>query len=71
MVFLRKLTGGGFLTIDYCSRTIGCCFPYCFMQIFVGDKALMEEEKVVTGGISPSTKENPDPMGEDFKFDNK
>ena len=27
---------GGFLTIDYCLRTIGYCFPYCFLEIFGG-----------------------------------
>ena len=26
---------GGFLTICYCSRKIGYCFPYCFLYIFV------------------------------------
>ena len=30
----------GFLTTDYCSRTIGYCLPYCFPEIVVlGDKA--------------------------------
>ena len=40
---------GGFLTICYCSRTIGC-FPYCFLEIFVGDKTLMEGAKLQWGG---------------------
>ena len=36
---------GGFLTI-------GHCFLYCFLEIFAGrDKALMEGDKVVIGGI--------------------
>ena len=29
---------GGFLTIGY-------CFPYCFLKIFPGDKALMKGAK--------------------------
>ena len=41
--------GGGFLRIGYCLRTIGYCFPYCFLEIFVGDKALMEGDKVAMG----------------------
>ena len=41
--------GGGLLSIGYCSRTIGYCFPYYFLEIFVGDKALMEGDKVVMG----------------------
>ena len=55
-VFPRRLThgGGGFLTIGY-------CFPYCFLEIFVGGKALMEGGKVLMGAIlSPPTRENPD-----------
>ena len=46
-VFPRRLTGGGFLTIGYWSRTIG----YCFLEIFVGegDKASMEGDKVMIG----------------------
>ena len=40
MVNPRRLTSGGFLTIDYCSRTIGYCFPYCFLEIFVGLQGL-------------------------------
>ena len=43
----------GFLTIGY-------CFPYCFLEIFVGDKALMEGDKVVMGDPPvPPTRENP------------
>ena len=33
---------GEFLTIGYCLRTIGYCFSCCSLEIFVGDKALME-----------------------------
>ena len=51
---------GGFLTIDYCLRIIAYCFPYCFLEIFVGDKALMNGDRLVMG-ISPipSARENP------------
>ena len=46
---------GGFLTIGYCLRIIRYCFPYCFLEIFVGrDKALMEGDKVMMGG-SPNS----------------
>ena len=38
--------GGGFLTI-------GCCFPYCLLEIFVGDKALIEGDKVVMEDPQP------------------
>ena len=38
---------GGFLTIGYCLRATGYCFPYCFLENFVGGKALMEVHKVV------------------------
>ena len=31
---------GGFLTIGYCSRTTGYCFPCCFLEIFVGRQGL-------------------------------
>ena len=31
---------GEFLTIGYCLRTIGYCFPYCFLEIFVGEQGL-------------------------------
>ena len=37
-VFPRRLTsvgGGAFLAIHYNSRTIGYCFPYCILEIFV------------------------------------
>ena len=44
-VFHRRLTGGGFLTIGY-------CFPYFFLEPFVGDK-------VVMGGSPVPTRENP------------
>ena len=50
---------GGFLTIGY-------CFPYCFLEIFVGDKALMEGDKVVMGG-SPS----PPPLGKTLVSEEK
>ena len=42
-VFPRRLTHGGFLTIGY-------CFLFCFLEIFVGgDKALIEGNIVVMG----------------------
>ena len=45
--------GGGFLAIAY-------CFLYRFLEIFVGDKVLMERDKVATGeSPSPPTRENP------------
>ena len=49
---------GELLTIGYYLRTTGYCFPYCFLKIFVEDKALIEGDKVVMGG-SPS----PHPLG--------
>ena len=51
-VFPRRLTcWGGFLTLGYCSRTVGYCFIYCFLEIFVGNKALMKRDKIVIEGI--------------------
>ena len=38
---------GGFLTICYCFRTTGCCFPYCFLEIFVGGQDFDGGSKVV------------------------
>ena len=38
---------GRFLAIGYCSRTICCCFPFCFLEIYEGDKAVMEGDNVV------------------------
>ena len=40
---------GGFLIICYCFRTIDCCFPYCFLEIFVGGQDLDGGDKVVIG----------------------
>ena len=40
---------GGFLTIDYCLRAIGYCFPYCFLEIFVGGQGLDGGDKVAMG----------------------
>ena len=55
---------GGFLTIGYCSRTIGYCFPYCFLEIFAGDKTLMERDKVMMGAPPvPPTRKNPGVRG--------
>ena len=51
-VFPTKFTSGGIY-----KRTIRHCFPYCFLEILWGDKALMKGNKVVIGG-SP-TRENP------------
>ena len=45
---------GGFLTIGYCSGTLGNCFPIVFWKFLWGDKALMEGDKVVMGGDPPS-----------------
>ena len=42
--------GEGFLTIRYFSTTVGYCFPYCFLETFVGGKAVMEGDKVQIGG---------------------
>ena len=39
-VFHRRLTNGGFLIIGYCLRTIGYCFPYCLLELFVGGQGL-------------------------------
>ena len=44
---------GGFLTTDYYYyylRTIGHCFPYCFLEIFVGGQGIDGGEKVMMGG---------------------
>ena len=40
----------GFLTIGYCSRTIGYCFPCCFLETFVGGQGLDGGGKIVMGG---------------------
>ena len=40
---------GGFLTIGYCLRTIGNCFPCSFLEIFVGGQGLDGGDKVVLG----------------------
>ena len=47
--------------MGYCSITIGYCFSYCFLEIIVGEKALMEGDKVLMGDppVLP-TRENPD-----------
>ena len=39
-VFPRRLTNRRFLTIGYCLRTIGYCFSYCFLKIFVRGQGL-------------------------------
>ena len=33
---------GDFNNLCYCFRNIGCCSPFCFLEIFVGCKTLME-----------------------------
>ena len=38
---------GGFLTISFCSRTIGYYFLYCFLQIFVMGQGFDGGDKVV------------------------
>ena len=48
-IFPIRLTSGGVLTMGYCSLTVGCCFPYCFMEIFVGGKVML-------GGSPPQGK---------------
>ena len=40
MVFLRRLTHGGFLTIGYCLRTIGYCFAIVFWKFLWGGQGL-------------------------------
>ena len=45
---------GGFLTIGYFSRTIDCCFPYCFLVIFVGEQGFDGGDKVMMGEIPQS-----------------
>ena len=58
-VFLRRLTNGGFLAKGYCLRTIGYCFPYCFLELFVGGQGLDGRGQSRDGGIpqSPPTRE--------------
>ena len=56
-VFPRRLTNGegGFLTIAY-------CFPYCFLEIFVGEQGLDGRGQSRDGDIPPvppPTRENP------------
>ena len=55
----------GFLRISYCLRTIG----YCFLEIFVGDKALMEGNKVVMADL-PSSPRWENPGVRDSQIDN-
>ena len=51
----------GYLTIGYCSRTLGYCFSYFFLEIFVGGQGFDGGDKVVIGvsPLSPPTGENP------------
>ena len=44
---------GGFLTIGYYLRTIGYCFPYCFLEIFVGRQGLDVGGQSHNGGNCP------------------
>ena len=56
-----------FFTIGNCSRTIGCCFPYCFLEIFVrGDKAVIDGDIVVMGipQSPPPTRRNLEATGQ-------
>ena len=46
---IRDCLVGGFLTIEYCSRTIGYCLRYCFWKIFVGGQGFDGGGKVVMG----------------------
>ena len=48
---------GKFLTVGYCSRTIGYCFPYHFLEIIVGEQGFDGGAQSCDGG-SP-TRENP------------
>ena len=42
------LVRGGGLTISPCPRSIDYCFPYCFLESFVGgNKSLMVGDKVI------------------------
>ena len=52
-VFLTRLINGGFLTKGNCLRTIGYCFLYCFLEIFVGGQGLDGEEQSRDVGIPP------------------
>ena len=49
-VFPWRLTGGGICTNSLLFKNKRCCFPYCFLQIFVGDKTVIETDKVMMGG---------------------
>ena len=43
-----------FLAIGYCSRTIGYCFPHCFLETFVGrGQGLDGRGQSRDGGVSP------------------
>ena len=53
-VFRRWLTDGGFLTIGDCSKRKGFCFPYYFMEIFVGGQGLDGGRQSHDGGILQS-----------------
>ena len=44
---------GGFLTIGYCLRAIGYCFPYCFLENLVGEKGLDGGGQSRDSGILP------------------
>ena len=40
-----------FFTKCYCYRTIGCCFPYCFLEIFIRGQDLHVGDKAVMGRL--------------------
>ena len=56
---------GRILTIDYCSRTIGYCLPYCFLEVFVGGQGFDGgvQSRVGEDPPSPPTRENPGTIG--------
>ena len=53
--------GTGFQTKGYCSRTIGYCFPYSYLEIFVGGQDCDGGDIIVIGRFPSSpTRENPE-----------
>ena len=44
---------GGFLTVDYCSKTTGYCFPYCFLEILGEGQGLDGGRQSRNRGIPP------------------
>ena len=49
---------GVFLTIGYCSKAIVYCFPYCFLEMFLGGgKAVMKGDNDMIKGCLPGESE--------------